>query len=180
MMKFGLVSLPLSLLLMDYWYLCMWKSIYVLFADWSQISQTNSASAESFGGTSFPFMPCSSWPVHTSTDIHILDVNCCSSEQSHEPRHSPFIHLSRRSKKKPSGISPQSWEGIVCRFVFWTLLSHSFPWHEQSHHLRDLVFGLWAVFSKGQAHLTLHPLLQCPSTVLKLGSWWYWVTCKLH
>lgn len=141
MMKFGLISLPLSLLLMDYWYLCMWKSIHVLFADWSQISQTNSASAESFGGTSFPFMPCSSWPVHTSTDIHILDVNCCSSEQSHEPRHSPYIWAGE-VRKSPVAYLLKAEKGLFAGlFSEHFYLAHFYDMN------KAITWGIWCLGS---------------------------------
>lgn len=98
------------------------------------------------------------------------DINCCSSEEWHEPKHSPFIHFRRRRRKPPRDISPQSLEGIVCRFVFWTLLTCPFSGHEQKKK-RDLVFGVWVVFSKALTAFGITctvemspvcPILHCP------------------
>lgn len=113
-MKFGLLCLPLSLLLMaaEYWYLCTWKRIYVLFL---QV------------GHRYSSMWCFSrvlwwhkFPIHALLLLAWVrkhrqqypDINCCSSEQSHKPRHSPLTHLSRRSKKKPCDILPKAEKGL--------------------------------------------------------------------
>lgn len=92
-------------------------------------------------------------PAHTTT--------ICSSEQSHKPRHSPSYIWAGEVRKSPVTYLPKAEKGLFTGFSSEHF--HLTHFHEQRFHLTDLVFGLCAVFPKGQAQLMLHPQLQCPS-----------------